>query len=561
MSEQQVDLFGEPVVQDAILRDKFMEPPFSVLDSKGGAWQNRKRQWKGVGIESHIGRGDKLLGGGAGNSKEQDEDFSRRYGRKVQNGVGIFDSATSIFDPALCELVYRWYCPAGGTVLDPFAGGSVRGIVANYLGYNYTGIDIRQEQVDSNIAQALKILPLNRQPLYLVGDSNMVLEQLINKLTPVQQHGEYYLKRDDLFFLAGVNGGKVRSCYNLMRGARGVVTAGSRKSPQINIVASIAQLMNIPFYAHTPNGELGEELLLAQSKGANIIQHPAGYNSVIKARAREHAIELGLLEVPFGMMCDTAVEETRRQAQNLPANIKRIVIPVGSGMSLAGLLHGLHDIGLTVPVLGVVVGADPTDTLDAFAPMGWRGMVKLVPAGVDHHEEVEVVFGGVVLDPIYEAKCVRFLEPGDLFWVIGLRESIAQKCNQNGINFSDYDLLFSCPPYADLEVYSELPGDISNMEYGQFIEVYRAIISKSCKLLKRGGYAAFVVGDIRDKHGYYRDFVSHTKRAFIDAGVGLYNEAILLQPLGTAMLRAAKIFEAGGKLTKVHEHLLIFKKP
>lgn len=54
---------------------------------------------------------------------------------------------------------------------------------------------------------------------------------------------------------------------------------------------------------------------------------------------------------------------------------------------------------------------------------------------------------------------------------------------------------------------------------------------------------------------------SHTKQAFINAGAGLYNEAILLQPLGTAMLRAGKIFEAGGKLTKVHENVLIFKKP
>ena len=31
-------------------------------------------------------------------------------------------SGTSIFDPVLCELVYRWFCPAGGAVLDPFAG-------------------------------------------------------------------------------------------------------------------------------------------------------------------------------------------------------------------------------------------------------------------------------------------------------------------------------------------------------------------------------------------------------------------------------------------------------
>lgn len=30
--------------------------------------------------------------------------------------------------PVLCELAYRWFCLAGGLVLDPFAGGSVRGI-------------------------------------------------------------------------------------------------------------------------------------------------------------------------------------------------------------------------------------------------------------------------------------------------------------------------------------------------------------------------------------------------------------------------------------------------
>ena len=70
-----------------------------------------------------------------------------------------------------------------------------------------------------------------------------------------------------------------------------------------------------------------------------------------------------------------------------------------------------------------------------------------------------------------------------------------------------------------------------------------------------------MVGDIRDKKGYYRDFISHTKKAFIDAGCMLYNEAILLQPLGTAMLRADRVFSIGKKLTKVHENILIFKKP
>ena len=287
---EETDLFGNPIVKDVLLRDKFLEPPFSVLDTKSGNWQNRKRQWKQLGIESHLGREGVVV---INNSFD-----GEKYGRKGMPEV-------SIFDPALCELIYRWYCPEGGLILDPFAGGSVRGIVANYLGYKYTGIDIRQEQVDSNREQALKLLEANKQPQYYVGDSNVVLPELI---------------------------------------------------------------------------------------------------------------------------------------------------------------------------------------------------------------------------PIY-------------------------------------DLVFSCPPYADLEVYSEMKDDLSTMEYNKFIEVYSEIIKKSLSKLKNGCYACFVVGDIRDKKGYYRDFISHTKQAFINAGAGLYNEAILLQPLGTAMLRAGKIFEAGGKLTKVHENVLIFKKP
>lgn len=252
----------------------------------------------------------------------------------------------------------------------------------------------------------------------------------VEDITPINKIGNIWLKRDDLFTYAGVNGGKVRSCFNLMQGAKGVTTAGSRKSPQINIVASIAKELNIPFYAHCPTGELGEELELAKAKGAVIIQHKAGYNSVIKARAREHAETLGFKEIPFGMVCDMAIEETRKQVVQIPDGVKRIVICVGSGMSLAGVLTGLQDNKLNIPVLGVVVGANPTKTLNAFAPFGWFNMVELINAGVDYHTEIEDNnYNGIILDPIYEAKCVKFLKEGDLFWVIGVRESVKVKEN------------------------------------------------------------------------------------------------------------------------------------
>jgi hypothetical protein len=68
-------------------------------------------------------------------------------------------SGTSVFDPVLCELVYRWFCVPGGHVLDPFAGESTKGIVASYLRFKYTGIDLRPEQVAANEAQWAEIGP------------------------------------------------------------------------------------------------------------------------------------------------------------------------------------------------------------------------------------------------------------------------------------------------------------------------------------------------------------------------------------------------------------------
>ena len=122
------------------------------------------------------------------------------------------------------------------------------------------------------------------------------------------------------------------------------------------------------------------------------------------------------------------------------------------------------------------------------------------------------------------------------------------------------DLVFSCPPYHNLEKYSNHPLDLSNMNYADFIEAYTDIINKACGKLKNNRFAVFVVGDIRDSKGAYRDFVSETKRIFRNNGLCLYNESILLNPYGTAAFRAGGIFDAKRKLTKVHQNVLIFYK-
>jgi len=282
---KEYDLFGEEIIKDPILRDKFIEPPFSVLDTKSGSWQKRKRVWSALGMKSEVGRDAAVINMDSKSKKNN----SVKY--------------VSIFDPALCEVLYHWFCPSGGSILDPFAGGSVRGIVANKLGYKYTGIDIRSEQIECNREQASNILDFNNQPNWYIGDSNKVLDEIIR----------------------------------------------------------------------------------------------------------------------------------------------------------------------------------------------------------------------------------------------------------------EYDFVFSCPPYADLEVYSDLEGDISNKPYKEFMKLYESIINKSCKLLKPGGYACFVVGEVRDKKGNYIGFVPDTINAFKKAGISFYNEAILLNQIASASMRAKGNMK-NKKLVKIHQNVLVFKK-
>jgi len=122
------------------------------------------------------------------------------------------------------------------------------------------------------------------------------------------------------------------------------------------------------------------------------------------------------------------------------------------------------------------------------------------------------------------------------------------------------DFLFSCPPYADLEVYSDDPKDLSTMSYNDFLRSYREIIAKACARLAKDAFACFVVGDIRDKKGNYYNFVGDTVEAFKAAGLHYYNEAILVTAVGSLPIRAGKQFEASRKMGKTHQNVLVFVK-
>lgn len=289
IKEQMAKIPLPEILNRALLKD-FVVPPFTILDTRQGYWQTRRRCWLSLNIKSEVGRGDNVL-----------------FDKTGQDALNLLKGGTefhgtSIFDPVLCEIVYRWFCPKSGRVLDPFAGGSVRGIVAAALGYGYTGVELRPEQVAANKEQAKEV---GVKPKWVVGDA---------------------------------------------------------------------------------------------------------------------------------------------------ANIKELV-------------------------------------------------------------------------------------PGK------------------------YDLIFTCPPYYDLEVYSDLPGELSAIPtYNQFLQAYWDMIGKALSLLKNNRFACFVVGDIRDKKGFYRNLIGDTIEAFLAQGVGLYNEAIIVTAIGTLPLRVRRQFNAGRKLGKTHQNILIFYK-
>jgi hypothetical protein len=130
----------------------------------------------------------------------------------------------------------------------------------------------------------------------------------------------------------------------------------------------------------------------------------------------------------------------------------------------------------------------------------------------------------------------------------------------NHIDKESQDLLFSCPPYYDLEVYSDLENDASNQEtYEDFFGILEMAFTNAVQCLRQNRFAFIVVGDIRDKNGNYRCFPDDIKRIFKKAGMELYNELILIEMLGTLPQRASK-YMISRKVGKCHQNVLVFYK-
>lgn len=125
---------------------------------------------------------------------------------------------------------------------------------------------------------------------------------------------------------------------------------------------------------------------------------------------------------------------------------------------------------------------------------------------------------------------------------------------------SDFDFMFTCPPYADLEVYSDNPADISNMGIDDFLKTYETILSKTVDKLAENRFAVIVIGDARGKDGFFYNLPGKTVEFMERAGARYYNEAILVTPAGSLPIRAGRQFTASRKLGKTHQNVLTFVK-
>jgi len=123
------------------------------------------------------------------------------------------------------------------------------------------------------------------------------------------------------------------------------------------------------------------------------------------------------------------------------------------------------------------------------------------------------------------------------------------------------DFMFSCPPYADLEVYSDKENDLSNMDYDVFFEVIKQVYTDCFSVLKNERFAVITIGEVRHKNtGCYIGLVPKIIQIMMDAGFNYYNEIILNTPVGNLMMRAGRYMNQNRKVGKNHQNVLVFYK-
>ncbi len=125
-----------------------------------------------------------------------------------------------------------------------------------------------------------------------------------------------------------------------------------------------------------------------------------------------------------------------------------------------------------------------------------------------------------------------------------------------------FDVALTCPPYHDLEKYSDQPDDMSNMRsYAEFRAGIMFCARAHRKLMKPKSFVCIIVGPFRDKKtSELIDLPAHTVEEFQDAGFYYHQQIVLSKNFGSAAKRSTNAWK-GHKLVPIHEFLLVFRTP
>lgn len=464
------------------LAKQFLLPPFSVLNAREGAWQDRKQKWIELGIDSAKGRDENLLN------------------CSLSATMSVGD--TSIFDPVLCEIIYLWFTRPGALIVDPFAGGSVRGITAWKLGRHYVGVDLRDEQVRVNINNYNEVISnvrLNEQ------SSN---EEFVNVKVSAAMLRTPFVECEPNYI---TNKCHSSCCQSSTKKDGTLITIHPSEEERIKARGGIVV-----------NGLLQAVNGKCPFKGGN------------------HLCQLHFTpDKPFG--CIASPFTLNKNGTLIVRNRYKMLKCFRDGGDVPAYVNFR-------PSLDLIFGKNEADRICKALDEGTGDFYAKMPK-----EAYSILMDN---DDIKHGNHNSIVLPeGSATWRTGDSLNIDKIAGEVKADF-----VFSCPPYVDLEVYSDNPADLSNMAYADFIQAYTQIIAKSCALLKNDRFACFVVGEVRDKKGNYHNFVSDTINAFKAAGLKYYNEAILVTVAGSLPLRAGKQFKVSRKLGKTHQNILVFVK-
>jgi hypothetical protein len=283
------------------------------------------------------------------------------------------------------------------------------------------------------------MIDFNNFPKY----SERRLINLLEDITPVYKWSNCWVKRDDLFSLGGVCGGKVRQLLNLVWKGKinlkypGLITACGLPSPQSVITSAVAKYFGmksavVTYQYSKDTVDINRlNISIAQRFGAQLYGHSNPRPPALYGWRNKLAQELGYYVVDFGMSGKDVLDVIADQCANIPNWVRRIVIISGSGLSALGVMLGCGRFADSVEEI-VVVGLsdkfwknkvlwyDPLTSQTKF-----KGELKFVHSPIAY----TVLFDKYdKLDYTYESKAYQYMIDnkldGDftLFWVVGKRE-------------------------------------------------------------------------------------------------------------------------------------------